>query len=77
MAEKVFCSDGWNSFWRLVLGLCAGCFPSTFIPICIGYQVFESSDTIESVTIHEFLAGYIVGSLLFGLVRLNMALGTI
>jgi hypothetical protein len=77
MTEKGFCSDGWNSFSRIVLGLSAGCFPSTFIPICIGYQVFETSDTIQSVTIHEFFAGYVVGSLLFSIVRLNMALGII
>jgi hypothetical protein len=72
-----FCKDGWNSFFRILFGCFVAIIPSMFLPICIGYQVFTTSDKIETVELHEFFAGYVLGILMSSSIKLSMALGTI
>ena len=66
---RAFFNDGWNSFWRLVAGMFASQFPSIILPACLTLQVISPS---ISVDLQEFLVGYILGTVIYGFVRVSL-----
>ena len=54
-------TDGWNSYWHLLLGIMSAKFPLIIVPLYLSYQLFDIEERNVCIDILEFLIGMVTG----------------
>jgi hypothetical protein len=54
-------TDGWNSYWHVILGILAARIPLLVIPLFLAYQLYDMEELNVAVDILEFLIGLCTG----------------
>ncbi len=66
--------SGWDSVYRLTIGIFSALFPATLFPAFIATEVFLDYDEDAAIRIREVLVGYAIGLVMLFLFKLLRAI---